>query len=78
MLGIRARVYRLLPSCRTSFCLPIKELGETRRPRVVDGVLMIGYPDTIIGLAFPTLGIPLGRGVAQFLLGQVKTNRSRI
>ena len=54
------------------------ELVETRRPLVVDGVLMNGHTDTIIGLPFPTLGIPLGRGVAQFLFGQVKTDRSRI
>jgi len=42
-------------------------------PRVFDRVLMNGHTDTIIGLPFPTLGISLGIGVAQFLLGQVRT-----
>ena len=41
---------------------------------VVDRVLMNGHPDTIIGVPFPVLGVPLGIGVAQFLLGQVKTD----
>ncbi len=48
-------------------------IAGTRCLLVIDRVLMNRHADTIIGLPFPALGIPLGIGVAQFLLGQVRT-----
>ncbi len=73
MLGIQAPLLQAFPKLPALIGLPIRSHGD-HRPLVVDRVLMNGYTDTIIGLPFPASGIPLGIVVAQFLLGQVKTD----
>ncbi len=73
MPGIRAPCFESFPKLPALIGLPVRSRRD-HRPLVVDRVLMNGYTDTIIGLPFPAPGIPLGIGVAQFLLGQVKTD----
>ena len=73
MLGIRDPCLQTVPQAVALIGLPVRSRRD-HRPLVGDRVLMNGYTDTIIGLPFPAPGLPLGIGVAQFLLGQVKTD----
>jgi len=73
MPGIRPPRLQAFPKLPGLIGLQVRSRRD-HRPLVVDRVLMNGYTDTIIGLPFPAPGLPLGIGVAQFLLGQVKTD----